>query len=404
MSSKLSQSILSQIEEAMEKAAIYDCRISSADGTAMDDDGTPHTFNAVVRKNSIDVTSDMEITWYLDGNEVPKGDSAYQIQLDPVAMTIGSHVLSFSALQGSILRGTAEVTLTRSKVAVEELPTGDGVKIIMNESAAHVSNGKDGISPTVSLSKSGKTSTLKITDKNGDHTTLIQDGADGADGKDGKDGVQGPRGPRGLKGDAGTSGTGISSVTVKYYQSSSSSTPSQSSSSWSTTLPTPTAGYYLHTQVAIAKTDGTTTYFYLKNRNGSNGTSPTVVNNLTSTSTTSALSANQGRILSERLRTPQTGWYQKILYDTNNLTCVYIRSWGKGPNAVVTGDISFGSSKPNTPGTTYTYNTGFKFQSATVAANVPFGRDGSGMAHVKIQFDGTITVRIVATSTATGGL
>lgn len=403
MSSKLSQSILSQIEEAMEKAAIYDCRISSADGTAMDDDGTPHTFNAVVRKNSIDVTSDMEITWYLDGNEVPKGDSAYQIQLDPVAMTIGSHVLSFSALQGSILRGTAEVTLTRSKVAVEELPTGDGVKIIMNESAAHVSNGKDGISPTVSLSKSGKTSTLKITDKNGDHTTLIQDGADGADGKDGKDGVQGPRGPQGLKGDAGTSGTGISSVTVKYYQSSSSSTPSQSSSSWSTTLPTPTAGYYLHTQVAIAKTDGTTTYFYLKNRNGSNGTSPTVVNNLTSTSTTSALSANQGRILSERLRTPQTGWYQKILYDTNNLTCVYIRSWGKGPNAVVTGDISFGSSKPNTPGTTYTYNTGFKFQSATVAANVPFGRDGSGMAHVKIQFDGTITVRIVATSTATGG-
>ena len=153
----------------------------------------------------------------------------------------------------------------------------------------------------------------------------------------------------------------------------------------------------------LTKADAASDYLKKADFVASNGTSPTVVNNLTSTSTTSALSANQGRILSERLRTPQTGWYQKILYDTNNLTCVYIRSWGKGPNAVVTGDISFGSSKPNTPGTTYTYNTGFKFQSATVAANVPFGRDGSGMAHVKIQFDGTITVRIVATSTATGG-
>ena len=258
MSSKLSQSILSQIEEAMEKAAIYDCRISSADGTAMDDDGTPPTFNAVVRKNSIDVTSDMEITWYLDGNEVPKGDSAYQIQLDPVAMTIGSHVLSFSALQGSILRGTAEVTLTRSKVAVEELPTGDGVKIIMNESAAHVRNGKDGISPTVSLSKSGKTSTLKITDKNGDHTTLIQDGADGADGKDGKDGEQGPRGEKGEPGTPGKDAPTIKSITGYYCRSTSQSTV-PADSSFSTSRPTLTATYkYLWTYDRYTLSDGTT--------------------------------------------------------------------------------------------------------------------------------------------------
>ena len=242
MSSKLSQSILSQIEEAMEKAAIYDCRISSADGTAMDDDGTPHTFNAVVRKNSIDVTSDMEITWYLDGTEVPKGDLAYQIRLDPESMSTGSHVLSFSALDGSILRGTAEVTLTRSKVAVEELPTGDGVKIIMNESAAHVSNGKDGISPTVSLSKSGKTSTLKITDKNGDHTTLIQDGADG---KDGKDGAQGKDAPT------------IKSITGYYYRSTSQSTV-PADSSFSTSRPTLTSTYkYLWMYERYMMSDGT---------------------------------------------------------------------------------------------------------------------------------------------------
>ena len=276
MSSKLSQSILSQIEEAMEKAAIYDCRISSADGTAMDD-GTPHLFSAIVRKNSLDVTSDMDITWYLDGTEVPKGDLAYQIRLDPESMSIGSHVLSFSALDGSILRGTAEVTLTRSKVAVEELPTGDGVKIIMNESVAHVSNGKDGFSPTVTMSKLGDTTTLTITDQSGPVSTQIEDGTDGV---------------------------GISSVSARYYQSSSSSAPSQTSSSWSTTMPSSlTAGYYLHTQIRVYLTNGSVQYYYTKSRNGTNGSSSSVsvVDNLTSTSTTSALSAAQGKKLWDNL-------------------------------------------------------------------------------------------------------
>ena len=67
-----------------------------------------------------------------------------------------------------------------------------------------------------------------------------------------------------------------------------------------------TAGYYLHTQIAITLTSGSVSYYYQKTRNGSNGTSPTVVNNLTSTSTTSALSANQGRVLKEEIDTMQT--------------------------------------------------------------------------------------------------
>lgn len=45
--------------------------------------------------------------------------------------------------------------------------------------------GTDGVSPTVSISKSGKVTTVSITDKNGTKTATINDGADGAAGKDG---------------------------------------------------------------------------------------------------------------------------------------------------------------------------------------------------------------------------
>ena len=51
------------------------------------------------------------------------------------------------------------------------------------------SPGADGISPTVAVSKSGKVTTVSITDKNGTNTATINDGADGSDGQNGKDGT-----------------------------------------------------------------------------------------------------------------------------------------------------------------------------------------------------------------------
>ena len=42
-------------------------------------------------------------------------------------------------------------------------------------------NGKDGVSPTVEVSKTGKVTTLTITDVNGTQTATINDGADGSD-------------------------------------------------------------------------------------------------------------------------------------------------------------------------------------------------------------------------------
>lgn len=54
--------------------------------------------------------------------------------------------------------------------------------------------GKDGVSPTVAVNKSGKTTTVTITDATGAHTATITDGADGATG------ATGPAGPAGVNG------------------------------------------------------------------------------------------------------------------------------------------------------------------------------------------------------------
>ena len=48
--------------------------------------------------------------------------------------------------------------------------------------------GKDGVSPTVTITKSGDTTTITITDKNGKHTQTVKDGINGTPGTPGTDG------------------------------------------------------------------------------------------------------------------------------------------------------------------------------------------------------------------------
>lgn len=591
--SQISSQILSESARLAALKAVYDVSISSKEGTVFEEEEGIHTFTAAVRDAGIDVTDSVAIVWSLNGEDIGSDDSRVQgksirisgSEIDKVA------VLGCRAIQNSINRGSCEITLQAVYIpTIDQIENEDGSITIVTEQAGVVKqstlmrgtngkdgkDGQDGISPTAQLSKSGKVSTLKITDKNGTKTTTISDGADGKngekgdpgfspsasvsksgnvstfrvtdqngttsvqirDGADGKDGTNGQNGQDGVspiigmnriengvqivaqnvgssstatvydgakgdngvsptvtasksgkvttvqitdvygiktatindgtdgkdgekgdpgfspvcsvertdngvalsitdagglknillydgekgeqgvgitnvttyfyrsssstyptnrssftttrptltstykylymydrfslsngsyadtpirlgavygdtggkgdpgkdghtptvalarldagvqitvnndgssavetvydgapggKGEKGDTGNGISSVTVKYYQSSSSTAPSQSSSSWSTSVPTPTAGYYLHTQIRILMTNGASTYFYLKNRNGSNGTSPTVVNNLTSTSTTSALSAAQGKALKDEIENIKAG-------------------------------------------------------------------------------------------------
>lgn len=54
------------------------------------------------------------------------------------------------------------------------------------EDGADGQDGQDGYSPTASVSKSGDTATITITDKNGTTTTTIKDGTNGTNGTDGQ--------------------------------------------------------------------------------------------------------------------------------------------------------------------------------------------------------------------------
>lgn len=70
-------------------------------------------------------------------------------------------------------------------------------------------------------------------------------------------------------------GRGISSTNITYQQTSSSST-SPPTGTWSSSIPSPTAGYYMWTKVVLNYTDGGSDTFYSVSRNGSNGSNATV--------------------------------------------------------------------------------------------------------------------------------
>ena len=183
-------------------------------------------------------------------------------------------------------------------------------------------SGVDGVSPTVSITKSGDTTTITITDKEGTHTQTVKDGTNGtpgtpgADGKTpylhlkysddggatftadsgetpgayigtytdfteadstsvsdykwakikGEQGVQGNPGKDGRpgeNGEKGDTGIGIQAVDVLYRTASSDTELSDSEmppNGWSTAAPTTTEGTYLWSCSKVTYTDGTTSY------------------------------------------------------------------------------------------------------------------------------------------------
>ena len=78
-----------------------------------------------------------------------------------------------------------------------------------------------------------------------------------------------------LKGATGATGKGVSSTAVTYQASSSGTTIP--TGTWSSSVPSTSAGQYLWTRVIITYTDSATSTFYSVGRNGTNGTTPTIV-------------------------------------------------------------------------------------------------------------------------------
>lgn len=94
-------------------------------------------------------------------------------------------------------------------------------------------------------------------------------GDTGATGAKGDTGATGPQGPQGEKGNTGATGNGIKSTAITYQVSSSGTTVP--TGTWSTNVPTTSAGQYLWTRMITTYTNNKTTTSYSVSRNGSNG-------------------------------------------------------------------------------------------------------------------------------------
>lgn len=110
-------------------------------------------------------------------------------------------------LRSRVVKTVVEASLPGSVAGTPEDPMQPFVDQVLDAAARADQAAKDaaehkldGFSPIVETSKSGKTTTIKITDAKGTKTATINDGADGADGKDGAPGRDGVDGKTPVKG------------------------------------------------------------------------------------------------------------------------------------------------------------------------------------------------------------
>ena len=95
--------------------------------------------------------------------------------------TSATHSWNGTVLTVTSASGTSSADLKGAK--------GDKGDSVKGDKGDPGNPGADGISPTVAVSKSGKVTTVSITDKNGTKTATINDGVDGSNGSNGKDGT-----------------------------------------------------------------------------------------------------------------------------------------------------------------------------------------------------------------------
>lgn len=97
---------------------------------------------------------------------------------------------------------TTTISVDGAAIATVE----DGADGAPGKDGADGSNGKDGVSPTVSTAATTGGTKVTITDAKGSHEFVVKDGAKGADGSNGKDGTNGKDGADGKPGAAGADG------------------------------------------------------------------------------------------------------------------------------------------------------------------------------------------------------
>ena len=118
--------------------------------------------------------------------------------INEVARTGGAGSMDLRVSDGYIQYSTDGGSTWTNLIAVADLKGADG------KPGAAGAPGKDGHSPVVTATKSGKTTTISV---DGAAIATVEDGADGADGAPGKDGSDGKPGAAGVPGKDGKDGT-----------------------------------------------------------------------------------------------------------------------------------------------------------------------------------------------------
>lgn len=210
-------------------------------------------------------------------------DRVYKLQISAGSIVMGG---SSENIEDVISKTIKEVQILYGLSDSETTPPNDGWSVIAPEwqedkymwqktKVIYVDETTDESSPTCIQGAKGQKG-----DK-GDPGAPGQDGQDGAQGPKGDPGKQGPKGDPGEKGETGEKGDtgatgapgkdgkGISSTVIEYQKSTSGTT--KPTGTWSTTIPSVTAGQFLWTRTTINYTDGTEVYGYSVSQMGKTG-------------------------------------------------------------------------------------------------------------------------------------
>lgn len=221
LESGIDSELLNQVKTLIEASKTYTCTISSNNGIVFKNGEGETTLTAQVMNGTVDVTSDMTITWQIDGADQSVGTSI-TIQASDVD---GKAVYAFRANDANgTLRGSCEVTVSNVSDGAagakgdkgdqgEAGAAGNGIVSVVDYYALSTSNGtaptdwKDTVQ-TMTVTNRYLWSYELITYTNGstsktDPRVIGVYGDTGAQGKQGEQGIQGEQGKQGETGAAG---------------------------------------------------------------------------------------------------------------------------------------------------------------------------------------------------------
>lgn len=139
--------------------------------------------NTLYGCENIRIVTDIEYSHDIYINENSSSSNKYDIYTENEALVIqGDDIKTSSSNEIS------EVKINDKTYEIRDNEIRNEIPILVTEYAKENSEslkGTDGYSPTATVTKTGNTTTVSITDKNGTSTSKIVDGIDGSDGKDG---------------------------------------------------------------------------------------------------------------------------------------------------------------------------------------------------------------------------